>query len=70
MERPYTCEIDISLPTALCAEQARDVLQVDRELGDAVIKTFYLISPAESHRSMDLNPAGNPGDSDCSVLRV
>jgi hypothetical protein len=45
MDYPYACEIDISFPTALIAEQTRDVMQVDKELGDRVTKTFSLIQP-------------------------
>jgi hypothetical protein len=43
MEYPYACEIDITFPTALIAEQARDVMQVDKELGDRVTKSFSLL---------------------------
>jgi hypothetical protein len=45
MDYPYACEIDIAFPTALIAQQTRDVMQVDKELGDRVTKTFSLIQP-------------------------
>jgi hypothetical protein len=48
---PYACEIDIAFPTALIAQQTRDVLQVDKELGDRVTKTFSLVETDEGVKS-------------------
>jgi hypothetical protein len=45
MDYPYACEIDIAFPTALIAQQTRDVVQVDKELGDRVTKTFSFVQP-------------------------
>jgi hypothetical protein len=42
---PYACEIDIAFPTDLIAQQTRDVMQVDKEIGDRVTKTFSLVQP-------------------------
>jgi len=41
--RIYTCRIDIKFPTNLQAEQTMQVLQVDKEPGDRVIKTFSVV---------------------------
>jgi hypothetical protein len=65
MNRPYSCEIDISFPTAICAQQARDVLQVDEELTDSVIKSFSLISVSSNHTT-----DGKSWNEECTVLRV
>ena len=39
----HACEIDITFPTDLQAEQALQILQVDREPTDRVSKTFQLL---------------------------
>jgi hypothetical protein len=44
---PYACEIEVSFPTAASASRTRDVLRVDKELGNRVVKTIevYPIDP-------------------------
>lgn len=39
---PYICDLEISFPTAKLAEIVKKSLEVDRELGDRVTKTFTL----------------------------
>lgn len=39
----HACEIDVAFPTDLQAEQALQILQVDREPTDRVSKTFSLV---------------------------
>ena len=39
---PHVCEIEVTFPTNLQAEQAKQVLQVDREPTDRVTKSFRL----------------------------
>lgn len=39
----HVCEIDVAFPTDLQAEQALQILQVDREPTDRVSKTFSLV---------------------------
>lgn len=55
MSFPYACRIDVTFPTNEQAEQAMQVLQVDREPGDRVLKAFTLVKE---------------GDKDLTVLRV
>jgi Transcription factor Pcc1 len=43
MSHPLKCQIDIVFPTNQQAEQALQVLQVDREPGDRVEKTFSIV---------------------------
>jgi hypothetical protein len=69
MNRPYSCEIDISFPTAICAQQARDVLQVDEELTDSVIKSFSWIRYSESATSNHTTD-DKSWNEECTVLRV
>lgn len=47
MNYPYACQIDIRFPTNRQAEQAIQVLQVDREPGERVVKSFSIVNAAE-----------------------
>ena len=75
MKRPYSCEIDISFPTAISAQQAKEVLQVDTELVDTVVKTFSLIRHSEATSdALDCPILNHSSDSsiieEYTVLRV
>jgi hypothetical protein len=39
---PYTCDLEISFPTARQADIVKRALEVDREIGNGVVKTFSL----------------------------
>ena len=39
-EMPYECQIDITFPSAKQALYAKEVLQVDGEIGDQICKSF------------------------------
>lgn len=39
---PYTCDLEIFFPTASEADIVKRALEVDREIGDGVVKTFSL----------------------------
>ncbi|KAL7574584.1 hypothetical protein ACA910_015934 [Epithemia clementina (nom. ined.)] len=41
-EFPYCCDIDVTFPTSRHAEQTMQVMRVDKELGDKVVKSFSL----------------------------
>ena len=53
---PYTCEIDVSFPTAAGAKRTRDVLSVDKELGDRVVKTIVVLPTDPRTMRMWVNP--------------
>lgn len=36
----YKCFVEIQFPTTTCAQQALEVLSVDQEIGDRVVKTL------------------------------
>eukprot|EP00536_Pseudo-nitzschia_multiseries_P003190 jgi/Psemu1/301811/fgenesh1_kg.47_\ len=46
--RNHSCEIEVTFPTNLQAEQALKILQVDREPTDRVSKSFQMIKPDET----------------------
>jgi len=41
-KKMYQCQIDITFPTPQHALQAKEVLEVDRELGDQITKSFQV----------------------------
>lgn len=53
IEYPYVCQIDVSFPNSLDAKRAMQVLQVDKEPGNRVVKSFSLINKNESSSSDD-----------------
>jgi hypothetical protein len=40
---PYSCEIELTFPTAHHAAGTMHVLQVDQEIGDRVTKSFQVL---------------------------
>lgn len=40
--RPYKAQVEVTFPTPTQAKHAMDVLSVDGELGDKVVKTFTI----------------------------
>ena len=42
--RPYKCQVDVTFSTFTEAKRAMDVLSVDGELGDKVVKKFETVS--------------------------
>ena len=46
--RPYKAQVVVTFPTPTQAKHAMDVLSVDGELGNKVIKTFAIVPSTES----------------------
>jgi len=53
--RPYKAQVEVIFPTPTQAKHAMDVLSVDGELGDKVVKTFAIAPSTE-------------GDDKCGVI--
>eukprot|EP00956_Cyclotella_meneghiniana_P015493 scaffold23804_cov48-Cyclotella_meneghiniana.AAC.13 len=65
-DRPYKCKVDIALPSSIYAKHLRDVLSVDGELGNKIVKSFSVVSTMEYGDDDD-----NVGyDDDDDVLRI
>ncbi len=64
--RPYTCRVDLALPTPTHAQLLQDALSVDGELGNKIVKSSAIvaISPKE-HWVQDVK-----GGADLRVLRM
>jgi hypothetical protein len=43
-EKPYQCQINVQFPTARHALHAKEVLEVDREIGNESMKSFQVVS--------------------------
>ena len=57
--KPYQCEIDIAFPTSLHALHAKQVLEVDREIGDKVVKSFAILHPEPPNDNNNNDPITN-----------
>ena len=52
IDRPYTCKVDLALPSHTHAQHLKDVLSVDGELGNKIIKTFSVVSVTQEERGV------------------
>lgn len=43
IDRPYKCLVDLSLPAPIYAQHLKDVLSVDGELGNKIVKNFSIV---------------------------
>ena len=59
-EMAYECQIDITFPTVQQALHAKEVLQVDGEIGDQICKSFDVIDSSNGNNGND----GNNGNGD------
>lgn len=69
----YQCQIDIQFPSSTQALHAKQVLEVDGEIGDQVTKTFQVVSANTEICSEVTNNNSNEGgdkSSDLNVLSV
>jgi hypothetical protein len=56
--RPYKAQVEVTFPTPTQAKHAMDVLSVDGELGNKVVKTFAIV------------PSGEGNDESGVIMRV
>lgn len=47
VDRQYKCTIHLALPSAQCAQHLRDVISVDKEISDKVVKTISVVKSDE-----------------------
>lgn len=69
IERPYKCQIDLALPTATHAQHLRDVLSVDGELGNKIVK-FFSVERASKEGDGSGRDDGCDGNDELRVLRM
>lgn len=44
IQRPYKCTIHIALPSNQYAQHLKDVISVDKEISNKVVKSFAIVS--------------------------
>mmetsp|Transcript_31075 Transcript_31075/g.46328 ORF Transcript_31075/g.46328 Transcript_31075/m.46328 type:complete len:102 (-) Transcript_31075:572-877(-) len=54
-DKTYKCEIDITFPSSKIASQIRDVINVDDEIGDKVIRTLSVVSSSSNDTTGESN---------------
>ena len=63
LARPYKCTVQLALPSAQYTRHLRDVISVDKEISNKVVKSFSI------ERALPANDGSNDGD-DMRVLRM
>ncbi|MGK3758557.1 MAG: hypothetical protein ACI8RD_010872 [Bacillariaceae sp.] len=53
-DRIHACEIEITFPTNLQAEQALQILQVDKEPTERASKSFHLVKTKEDEEGKEI----------------
>jgi len=55
IQRPYKCTIHIALPSNQYAQHLKDVISVDQEISNKVVKSFAIVSASDINSDGRLN---------------
>ena len=66
IQRPYKCTVQLALPSSQHASHLRDVVSVDKEISNKVVKTFSI----EGASPADGNGSEQDGGDDMRVLQM
>jgi len=77
IQRPYKCTIHIALPSNQYAQHLKDVISVDQEISNKVVKSFAIVN-ASSHIDgrhddndrEDIDSSNCNGSDDMNVLQM
>ena len=64
IQRPYKCTVQLALPSNQYAQHLKDVISVDQEISNKVVKTFSIVSAAPSEKDE------GDGSGDMRVLQM
>ena len=53
IQRPYKCTIHIALPSNQYAQHLKDVISVDQEISNKVVKSFAIVSASDINSDDD-----------------
>ena len=53
MQRPYKCTVQLALPSNQYAQHLKDVISVDKEISDKVVKSFSIVRAPSDRRAVD-----------------
>jgi len=63
ISRPYESTVHIALPSAQHAQQLKDVVSVDEEISNKVVKSFSIVTSQEAAAYEDHNIDGGANNS-------
>ena len=55
IQRPYKCTIHIALPSNQYAQHLKDVISVDQEISNKVVKSFAIVNASDGRLNNDDN---------------
>ena len=73
IQRPYKCTIHIALPSNQYAQHLKDVISVDREISNKVVKSFAIVSASDINSDdnrEDIVLDDCNGDDEMNVLQM
>lgn len=78
IQRPYKCTVHIALPSNIYAQHLKDVISVDQEISNKVVKSFTIVNDGISSLNNDNNCGDDENDinamekdgDECNNLRV
>ena len=76
IQRPYKCTIHIALPSNQYAQHLKDVISVDQEISNKVIKSFAIVNASDidgrlsKDVGMDIVSDDCNGDDNMNVLQM
>jgi len=77
IQRPYKCTIHIALPSNQYAQHLKDVISVDQEISNKVVKSFAIVSASSNidgrlnkDARMDIVSDDCNGSDDMNVLQM
>ena len=76
IQRPYKCTIHIALPSNQYAQHLNDVISVDQEISNKVVKSFAIVSASDidgrlsKDDRMDIESGDCNGSDDMNVLQM
>ena len=53
MRRPYKCTVQLALPSNQYAQHLKDVISVDKEISDKVVKSFSIVKVLPIEKVVD-----------------
>ncbi len=60
--RPYKCTVQIALPSNQYAQHLKDIIAVDQEISDKVVKSFSIVMDSISRCTNDADTVGGERD--------
>ena len=75
IQRPYKCTVHIALPSNQYAQHLKDVISVDQEISNKVVKSFAIVSASDidgrhSNDRDDIVSGRCNGSDDMNVLQM